>query len=61
NATQFPNLAIAFWAILAVPATSVTSECAFSAGSWTWSLKAGTIAAQVCLKSWLKSFNSSGI
>ncbi|KAG0141861.1 hypothetical protein CROQUDRAFT_98225 [Cronartium quercuum f. sp. fusiforme G11] len=66
NATQFPNLAIASQAILSVPATSVPSECAFSAGSWICdnlrgSLKAGTIAAQVCLKSWLKFFDSSGI
>ncbi|KAG0144542.1 hypothetical protein CROQUDRAFT_659867, partial [Cronartium quercuum f. sp. fusiforme G11] len=56
NATQSPNLAIASQAILAVPATSVPSECAFSAGSQIYnnlrgSLKAGTIAAQVCLKS----------
>ncbi|KAG0146202.1 hypothetical protein CROQUDRAFT_657668 [Cronartium quercuum f. sp. fusiforme G11] len=66
NATQFPNLAIASWAILAVPATSVSSECAFSAGgricdNLRGSLKAGTIAAQVCLKSWLNFFDSSGI
>ncbi|KAG0148214.1 hypothetical protein CROQUDRAFT_655110 [Cronartium quercuum f. sp. fusiforme G11] len=66
NATQFPNLAIASRAILAVPATSVPSECAFSAGGWIWdnlrgSLKAGTIAAQVCFKSWLNFFDSSGI
>ncbi|KAG0144690.1 hypothetical protein CROQUDRAFT_46905 [Cronartium quercuum f. sp. fusiforme G11] len=66
NATQFPNLAIASRAILAVPATSVPSECAFSAGGQICdilrgSLKAGIIAAQVCLKSWLKFFDSSGI
>ncbi|KAG0139613.1 hypothetical protein CROQUDRAFT_666253 [Cronartium quercuum f. sp. fusiforme G11] len=41
-------------------------ECAFSAGGWICdnlqgSLKAGTIAAQVCLKSWLNCFDSSGI
>ncbi|KAG0142366.1 hypothetical protein CROQUDRAFT_662595 [Cronartium quercuum f. sp. fusiforme G11] len=57
---------IASQAILAVPATSVPSECAFSAGSricdnLRGSLKAGTIAAQVCLKSWLNFFDSSGI
>ncbi|KAG0147822.1 hypothetical protein CROQUDRAFT_90956 [Cronartium quercuum f. sp. fusiforme G11] len=51
NATQFPNLAIASRAILAIPATSVRSECAFSAGgricnNLQGSLKAGTIAAQ---------------
>ncbi|KAG0151258.1 hypothetical protein CROQUDRAFT_87070 [Cronartium quercuum f. sp. fusiforme G11] len=51
NATQFPNLAIASWAILAIPATSVPSECAFSAGgricdNLRGSLKAGIIAAQ---------------
>ncbi|KAG0145428.1 hypothetical protein CROQUDRAFT_93902 [Cronartium quercuum f. sp. fusiforme G11] len=51
NATQFLNIAIASQAILAVPAISVPSECAFSAGGQTCdnlrgSLKAGTIAAQ---------------
>ncbi|KAG0139482.1 hypothetical protein CROQUDRAFT_666434 [Cronartium quercuum f. sp. fusiforme G11] len=66
NATQFPNLAIASRAILAVPATSVPSECTFSAGgricdNLRGSLKAGTIAAQVCLKSWLNFFDSSSI
>ncbi|KAG0141079.1 hypothetical protein CROQUDRAFT_664306, partial [Cronartium quercuum f. sp. fusiforme G11] len=42
----------------------VPSECAFSAGgqicdNLQGSLKAGTIAAQVCLKSWLIFFDSS--
>ncbi|KAG0148056.1 hypothetical protein CROQUDRAFT_17364, partial [Cronartium quercuum f. sp. fusiforme G11] len=62
NATQFPNLAIASQAILAIPATSVPSECTFSAGgricnNLQGSLKAGTIAAQVCLQSWLNFFD----
>ncbi|KAG0143393.1 hypothetical protein CROQUDRAFT_48886, partial [Cronartium quercuum f. sp. fusiforme G11] len=66
NATQFPNFAIASWAILAIPATSVPSECTFSAGgqicnNLQGSLKAGTIVAQVCLKSWHKFFDSSTI
>ncbi|KAG0151193.1 hypothetical protein CROQUDRAFT_651403 [Cronartium quercuum f. sp. fusiforme G11] len=57
NATQFPNLAIASRAILAVPATTCGRICDNLQGS----LKAGTIAAQVCLKSWLNFFDSSSI
>lgn len=59
---DYPILAIAAKAILAVPATSVPSEEAFSAAGRVGddsrgSLRPGTLSEQVCLKSWMPLFD----